>query len=79
MTGARLSAFLGHLTSELETGDQLEIAFSYALDWVLLEGAARDCDASRWESTKQHLRPANVFDMTGIGTGALAAEAYFKG
>ena len=76
--GVRLVTFLGDLTDALADGDSLEIAFAYHLDWELVEAATTDSGARHWESIRRRLHPVNVYDTTGFGTGARAAEAYFK-
>jgi hypothetical protein len=76
--GGRLAQFLADLTDALVNDDRLEIAFGYHLDWELIEAAIRNSGAQTWDSTRRRLRPVNVYDVTGFGAGALAAETYFK-
>jgi hypothetical protein len=76
--GTRLADFLRGLTATLEKGEFIEVAFAYHLDWEFVELAIKDSGAKHWESTRRSLRPVNVFDITGFGSGKLATEAYFK-
>lgn len=76
--GARLSTFLGELTVGLRSGESVELAFGYHLDWELVDLAIRNSGSRSWESTRRRIRPVNVHELTGFGLGGLAAAAYFK-
>jgi 3' exoribonuclease, RNase T-like len=76
--GARLSTFLGDMVAALKSGASVEVAYGYPLDWELVEHAIQDSGARDWESTRRRLRPVNVYDITGFGSGKLAAEVYFE-
>jgi hypothetical protein len=76
--GVRLSDFFVELMASLEAAESIELAFGYYLDWDLMELAVRDSTARGWESTRRRLCPVNVYGITGVGAGALAAGAYFK-
>lgn len=77
-TGGRLSTFLGGSTAEQEVGEFIDLAFSYHLDWKLVDLAIKDSGALGWEALRQRIRPVNVFELTGFDAGKTAAEAYFK-
>lgn len=76
--GVRLSTFLGDLAAALKAEECVEVAFGYQLDWELVELAIEDSEARHWEATRRRLRPVNVYNITGLDSGKLAAEAYFK-
>jgi hypothetical protein len=75
--GSRLSSFLDEMSAELQSGEYIELAYGYPLDWELVDLAVRDSGSSRWASTRRSIRPVNVYQLTGFGAGKLAAEAYF--
>jgi hypothetical protein len=76
--GSRLAAFFGGLIATLKTGELIELAFCYHLDWELIERAVLESGVKDWESTRSWIRPVNVYDTTGVGAGKRAAEAYYK-
>lgn len=79
--GARLSTFFGDLVADLPgdpSGEWVELAFGYHLDWELLDLAAKDGGSESWESTRRRIRPLNIYELTGSGAGRLATEAYFE-
>jgi hypothetical protein len=76
--GGRLCAFLGDLTVDLLRDEFVDLAFGYHLDWALIDLAIRDTGLSRWDSLRRHIRPMNVYEVTGFDAGKLATEAYFK-
>ena len=76
--GGRLCAFLGELVAALQADESVELAHGYHLDWELVDLAIRDSGASGWASIRRHVRPVNVYQITGFDAGKLAAEAYFK-
>ena len=76
--GGRLSSFLGDLVAGLQAGGVIELAFGYHLDWELVDLAIKDSGVPGWESIRRHIRPVNVYEITGFDAGKLAGEAYFK-
>ena len=76
--GGRLSSFLGDLVASLQVDEFIELAFGYPLDWELVDLAIKDSAAASWESIRRHIRPVNVYEITGFDAGKLAAEAYFR-
>ncbi len=80
--GARLSTFLGALVADLpgdDSGERVELAFGYHLDWELVDLAIEDSGSRTWPLTRRRIRPVDVYELTGFGLGKLATEAYFKG
>jgi hypothetical protein len=76
--GGRLSSFLGDLVEGLQADEFIEFAFGYHLDWELVDLAIKDSGAPGWDSIRHHIRPVNVYEITGFDAGKLATEAYFK-
>ena len=76
--GGRLSSFLGNLVADLQPGGVVELAFGYHLDWELIDLAIKDSRVPDWESIRRHIRPVNVYEITGFDAGKLASNAYFK-
>lgn len=76
--GARLGAYFASLVAEQDDGDIIVIAYSYQLDWVLVERAITDAGAADWDRTRRHIHPVNVYGTTGSAVGVLASEAYFE-
>ncbi len=76
--GARVSQFLGDLVAELRTDEFVELVHGYSLDWELVDLAAKDAGRPAWESTRRRIRPVNVYELTGLGPGKLAAETYYR-
>ncbi len=76
--GGRLSTFLEGLAAEQESGECIDLAFGYDLDWTLVDLAIQDSGALGWDSTRCRIRPVNVYELTGFDAGKTAAEAYFK-
>jgi 3' exoribonuclease, RNase T-like len=74
----RLIGFFDDLSPLLVPGECIELAFGYHLDWDLVVRAIQD-GAGRQAAVKMsHIRPLNVYDVTGSGPAKLAAEAYLK-
>ena len=76
--GGRLSTFLEGLAAEQESGEFIDLAFGYDLDWTLVDLAIQDSGALGWDSLRCRIRPVNVYELTGFDAGKMAAEAYFK-
>ena len=76
--GARLATFLVDLVAMLRPVELLELVYGYDLDWELIDLAICDAGVANWESTRRHIQPRNVYQITGFGTAHLAAEAYFR-
>ena len=54
------------------TGQRIEVALDYDIDYALLEQAIRD--AGLWDSVCEVVSPVNVDSLTGTIDGELAAE-----
>ena len=76
--GGRLSTFLEGLVAEQQSGEFIDLAFGYDLDWTLVDLAIQDSGALGWDSLRCRIRPVNVYELTGFDAGKMAAEAYFK-
>ena len=76
--GGRLSTFLEGLAAEQASGECIDLAFGYHLDWTLVDLAIQDSGAPGWDSTRRRIRPVNFYELTGFDAGKMAAEAYFK-
>lgn len=78
--GARLRTFFTNLAHSLTPGEDLEVAFEFDLDWVLVERAIADADADATRPTPitAAVHPVNVYDIAGFGPGKRAATAYFS-
>jgi hypothetical protein len=76
--GGRLSTFLQGLVAEQQSGEFIDLAFGYDLDWTLVDLAIQDSGALGWDSLRCRIRPVNVYELTGFDAGKMAADAYFK-
>jgi hypothetical protein len=76
--GHRLAGFLQKLVARLSTGEFVELAYGYDLDWELVDLAVEESGARHWGSTRHRLRPVNVYEIAGHGPGRVATEAYFE-
>ena len=75
---ARLRVFMDRAVTSLGPGEAVEIAFTCDLDWALVRRAIHDAGAMPGDRIWDVLRPRNVFDTTGRGSGRLASETYFS-
>jgi hypothetical protein len=75
--GARLCVFIERMIASLDKHDRIDVAFSFDLDWELMERAMRDSGGSHKDDLTRKLNPQNVYDAVGFGAGKRAAEAYF--
>lgn len=76
--GARPGVFIERVVASLDSDRGIEIAFSYDLDWELVERAMRDGGCAPRGVTMRKLKPRNVYEIVGFGAGERAAEAYFS-
>ncbi len=76
--GTRLSVFLAGLVAGLHSGEFLQLAHGYHLDWELVDLAVQASGSRTWAATRRRIHPVNVHHLTGSGPGKAAAEAYFK-
>lgn len=76
--GARLSAFPAELVASLKTDECVDPAYGYHLDRELVELAIDDVAPLSRALTRHHIRPVQVYDLTGFGRDRIAAESCFK-
>ena len=60
----------------VESSSNVEVAFDYSTDFMLLEAAVRN--AGLWDQVREVVRPVNVNAITGTIHGEMAAEACFR-
>lgn len=59
-----------------ESGNKVEVAFDYAMDYELMEYVIRDCGL--WERVREVVSPLNIGALTGSIDGELAAEGCYR-
>ena len=74
----RLCAFMGDMVAGLQSGEFIDLTYGYHMDWELIDLAGQDAGTRLWASIRRLIRPLNVYDLTGFGSGKSAAEAYFN-
>lgn len=59
-----------------ESGERVDVAHDYGVDYELLEYCVRD--AGLWDQVREHVLPLNIDLLTGTVEGQLAAEDAYR-